>query len=282
MPKVSVCLAVYKTNPEYLKECIESILNQTYSDFEFLIVDDCPEDKECEKIIQSYKDERIKYYRNEKNLGISGTRNRLLDLATGEYIAVMDHDDISLPKRFEKEVAYLDSHPECGVVSANIERFPKKSVSHHPEMNLDIKRELMHSNIIAHTAMMIRKSILDKDNIRYEEDFSPAEDYQLVLRLIQYTMFYNIQEILVKYRFLENNTTNKQWDKMCNADALCRCFASKEYPYLFSNHQDSIKGHPKYWVRLFDIIPFIKVIMKRNKSKYLLFGFIPLFSIRRR
>lgn len=281
MPKVSVLMPVYKTDENHLREAIESILNQTFIDFEFLILDDCPEN-DREKIVKSYNDKRIKYFKNEYNLGITPSRNKLIDLAKGEYLAVFDHDDVSLPTRLEKEVAYLDSHPECGVVSANIERFPKKSVSHHPEMNLDIKRELMHANIVAHTAMMARKSILDKNNIRYEEDFSPAEDYQLVLRLIQHTMFYNIQEILVKYRFLETNTTNKQWDKMCNADALCRCFASKEYPYLFANHQDSIKGHPKYWVRLFDIIPLIKVIMKRNKSKYLLFGIIPLFSIRRR
>lgn len=110
MPKISVCLAVYKTKPEYLKECIESILAQTYLKFDPLIVDDYPEDKECEKIIKSFADNRIKYYRNEKNLEISRTRNRLLDLSVGEYIAVMDHDDISLPTRFEKQVKYFDVH----------------------------------------------------------------------------------------------------------------------------------------------------------------------------
>ena len=137
----------------------------------------------------------------------------------------------------------------------------------------------MHSNVIAHTAAMFRKSVLIVNNIRYEKNFSPAEDYRIVLRLIPYTMFYNIQAILVNYRDEETNTTHTNWDKMVNADALCRCYAAKEYPYLYQTNKNNVYIK-KQWIRLFDLIPFIKIKNKPNKRKYYLFGFIPFLSIR--
>lgn len=108
MPKVSVLMPVYKTQEEHLRQAIESVLNQTYADFEFLILDDCPDDTR-EDIVKSYQDKRIKYSQNEKNLGITPSRNKLIDMAQGEYLAVFDHDDISLPERFAKQVALFTS-----------------------------------------------------------------------------------------------------------------------------------------------------------------------------
>ncbi len=280
IPKVSVLTPIYNTNPKYLRECIESILNQTYTDFEFIILNDSPDNTEIEKIVKSYKDQRIRYYKNEKNMGISDSRNILIDLAKGEYLAIFDHDDISLPTRLEQEVEILDMHPEIGVVSGQLHRFPKESYSFHPENNIQIKFTLMYSNVIAHTAAMFRKSVLIDNNIRYEKNFSPAEDYRMVLRLIPYTMFYNIQAVLVNYRDEETNTTHTNWDKMVNADAICRCYAAKEYPYLYQAVQNSSIHNTTQWVRLFDLIPFIKIKIKSNKRKYYLFGFIPFLSIK--
>ena len=93
MPKISVLMPVYKTPEAYLKAAIESILAQTFGDFEFLILDDCPQD-DRQKIVESYGDKRIKYIKNPQNMGISAARNKLIDLAKGEYLAVFDHDDI--------------------------------------------------------------------------------------------------------------------------------------------------------------------------------------------
>ena len=118
MVKVSVCMPVYNTKPEYLREAVESILNQTFKDFEFLILSDSPDNTEIDKIISSYDDKRIKYSKNTKNIGISESRNKLLKTAKGEYIAVFDHDDISLPNRLEKEVEYLDKNPDVSVVGS--------------------------------------------------------------------------------------------------------------------------------------------------------------------
>ncbi|WP_418765953.1 glycosyltransferase family 2 protein, partial [Mailhella sp.] len=121
MPRISVLMPVYNTRPEHLREAMDSILSQTFTDFEFLILNDCSTDPQVETVVKSYTDPRIVYAVNERNLGISGARNRLLDMAQGEYLAVMDHDDIALPTRFEKQVAFLDAHPEIGIVGSRVD-----------------------------------------------------------------------------------------------------------------------------------------------------------------
>lgn len=284
MCKVSVLMPVYKTKLEYLREAIESILNQTYTDFEFIILDDCPEDPR-DKVIKEYKDNRIIYKKNDKNLGISASRNKLLSFAKGEYIAIFDHDDISVPSRLEKQVLFLDSHPQVGVVSGQLEYFVgERRITKHPEFNLEIKKELMHGDVVAHTAMMIRKSLFDQNNICYEDLYSPCEDYMLVLRLVEYTMFYNIQEVLVQYRNSEGNTTHLQSQKMMDADALCKCFAYRQYPYLYKQNEyidDYNLNYKEYWLKLFGIIPIIKLRIKFNKINIILFGIIKIITIKR-
>ncbi len=276
MCKISVLMPVYKTNEQYLREAIESILNQTYGDFEFLILDDCPSDTR-EHIVKEFKDSRIVYLKNEKNLGISASRNKLVSLAKGEFLAIFDHDDVSLPYRFERQVKVLEENPKIGVVSGQLEYFVGEStVTKHPELNFDIKKELMHKDIVAHTAMMVRKSVLIDNGVFYEENFSPCEDYMLVLRLVAFTMFYNIQEVLVKYRNSENNTTHIQHEKMKDADALCRCFAKREYPFLYEWNNE----HKISWIKLFDILPFIKIKQINHSKKYYLFSILKLFTIK--
>ena len=114
MVKISVLIPVYNAEA-FLENSINSILNQTYRDFELLLLNDCSKDN-SEKIIKTYTDSRIKYFKNDQNLGISGSRNKLMDLAQGEYLAIMDNDDISLPDRFEKQVAFLDAHKDITIV----------------------------------------------------------------------------------------------------------------------------------------------------------------------
>ena len=113
--KVSVLMPIYNTKEEYLRTAIESILNQTYKDYEFLIYDDAS-NIDLQSIVMSYNDERIIYKKFEKNQGISKIRNELVKDSRGEYLAIMDHDDISLPERFEKQVKLLDNNPNIGVV----------------------------------------------------------------------------------------------------------------------------------------------------------------------
>ena len=194
-PKISVLMPVYKTNPCYLKEAVQSILDQTFTDFELLILDDYPKDNR-ESVIKSFKDPRIKYFRNDKNIGITPSRNKLISLATGEYLAVMDHDDVALPHRFIEQVKILDTHPEVGVVGCWVERFPDIKVAKYPEKNKEIEAYLMQGCAIPHTGAMIRKSLFN--NIQYEEEYTPSEDYRLWCQLLGKTHFYNVPKILMR------------------------------------------------------------------------------------
>ncbi|MCR4917994.1 MAG: glycosyltransferase [Alphaproteobacteria bacterium] len=281
MPKVSVLTPVYNTNPVHLQECIESILNQTFTDFEFLILNDSPENTEIDKIVNSYQDSRIKYIKNETNLGISPSRNKLLEMATGEYLAIFDHDDISVPDRLQIQVEYLDTHPYVGVVSGWLELFGSKSeVCKKPEKNLEIKTLMTENCCIAHTATMIRKSVLTENNLKYEEKFSPAEDYRLFARLMELTDFYNIQRVLVKYRWHDGNTTKKVFSKMSEAHDEIQAEICDKHPFLRSCFE---KYHAKEYgtrfkIRLFGIIPTIKV----KHDTVLLFDAIPLYKIKRK
>jgi glycosyltransferase involved in cell wall biosynthesis len=207
--KVSVLMPVYNS-AEYVAETINSILLQTFTDFEFIIVDDGSTDNSRE-IIRSYNDERICFYENESNLGIAETRNKLMNLASGEYWAVVDNDDISLPERFAKQVAYLDSHPDVGIVSSWIQYFPDelqvcKSLPRYGLM------ELLHFKpFLAHPASMLRGNLFRKHNISYQDKYRYAEDYDVWFQALPFMKIDAIQEILLRYRWNGENTTVKQF-----------------------------------------------------------------------
>lgn len=274
MPKVSVLTPLYNTDPVMLREAIDSILGQTFTDFEFILLNDSPENTELDKIVASYNDPRIVYTKNEKNLGISASRNKLLQMAKGEYLAIFDHDDISLPTRLEKEANYLDSHPDVGVCSSWSENFPKKRIVKYPESSVDIKNALLSHCAMIHSASMIRKSVLIENNIRWEEQYSPCEDYMLWVRLMGLTMFHNIQEVLIRYRYFDENTTNKQKEKMADKGRLVQCIAHKDYAFLLRENQK------RKWVYLFRVIPLLKIKTTGAYKEYLLFGAIPLFTLK--
>lgn len=276
MPKVSVLMPVYKTPVRYLREAIESILGQTFTDFEFLILDDCPEEPR-EEIVKSYQDARIKYFKNEKNLGISLSRNKLIELAKGEYLAVFDHDDISLPERLEKEAAFLDTHPEVGVVGCQSREFcNKSSVSAHPSESFEIKLALIRSCAIVHSAAMIRKSVLTASGVRYNPSYSPAEDYALWLALAKYTEFYNIDEVLFLYRNHDANTSKSQNAKMLSATARLHAVAKHNMPLEYEEFLGLATKTTR--LKLFGVIPFIKTVCLYGECKVYLFEVIKLFS----
>ena len=287
-PRVSVLTPIYNTNIGHLCECIDSILNQTFTDFEFIILNDSPDNKKLKKIIDTYEDKRIKYYENKKNIGISASRNRLLELAQGEYIAIFDHDDISVPDRLARQVEFLDTHPNVGVVSGWLRWFGDRNWTHTtPEYDIDIKIHLTHESYLLHTAAMIRKSVLDEHNIKYEEKYSPAEDHRLWARLWPFTQFHNIQDVLVNYRWNGNNTSTTSFEKMQRAAKAVRLEIREEHPAFYQEflnlHKDTqintiVKpGRSKNWrYRLFGVIP----LLKRKKKWILLFDFLPIVKIK--
>ncbi len=276
MPRVSVLTPIYNTNPTHLREMIESILNQTFTDFEFLILNDSPENQEIEKIVKSYKDKRIKYFKNETNIGISASRNKLLDMSCGEYIAIFDHDDISVPTRLEQQVAFLDKNPHIGVVSGFMQNFGDvTTVRTVPENDIDIKIAMTENCALWHTAAMIRKSVLVDNDIKYEEYYSPCEDYRLWSRLMCVTNFHNLQTVLVKYRMFANQTSVRQNSRMSMLHHTIRLDLINRFPaYRDAALKKGITG-TRFRLRLFGCIPLIKI---KNNTVYL-FEFIPLFKI---
>lgn len=160
-PKVSIILPVYNAE-KFLDETITSILNQSFEDFEFIIINDESKDKSPD-IIKKYfkKDKRIIFVNNEKNLGCVNTRNRGLRMANGEYIAVMDSDDVSLRDRFKIQVNYLDKHPEIFLIGGSAividEEGNKLGILSKYDNHIKVEKKLQEANCIIHPSVMHRK-----------------------------------------------------------------------------------------------------------------------------
>lgn len=207
-PIVSVLLPVY--NAEFfLNDSINSILNQTFKNFELIIINDGSSDR-SEEIILSISDKRIKYIRNEKNLGLIETLNKGISLSSAKYLARMDNDDISMPERLEKQVCFLESNPEVGVLGTafyNINKFGEiESSTTFPLSHPLLCWSLCFFSPIAHpTVMMRREVILDANG--YNLEMLHCEDYDLWYRLSNKTRLANLPELLFKLRKHETNSS---------------------------------------------------------------------------
>lgn len=208
-PRVTVLMPVYN-GEKYLREAMESILGQTYTDFEFLIINDGSTDRSVE-IIESYPDARIRLVHNEKNINLIATLNKGIELARGEYIARMDCDDISLPDRLAKQVAFMDAHPEiggCGTWAKVIDEKGNVYKSRKALTGKSIKRLRWIPTPFIHPTIMARTSLL-KEN-RYSEGYLYAEDYELWLRLCRETEIFNLKDYLLYYRIHPDNVSSSK------------------------------------------------------------------------
>jgi glycosyltransferase involved in cell wall biosynthesis len=198
-PRVTVLMPGYN-GEKYLNDSIESILKQTYTDFELLIIDDASEDN-SKKIINSYNDNRIKLISNNVNLGLIKSLNNGLKLARGEYIARMDTDDISHPERLERQVKYLDEHPDIGICGTWVQTTGiLKHTWRFPIEHDEIRATLFIKNSIAHPSVMMRKDLLIKNHLYYDEHYRHVEDYELWVRSSRLIHLSNIGEVLLNYR----------------------------------------------------------------------------------
>ena len=208
-PFISVIMPVYNCE-RYIKEAIDSILNQTYANFEFFIIDDASKDQTL-SIIKAYDDIRIKLVEKEVNSGLTKSLNIGLSMAKGKYIARMDVDDISLPERFAKQLSFLDSNPDYVLCGSNYSIIGSNKVVTLPKTNENIRLGLLESCIIAHPSVMFRNSVLLANNITYDSSTEPAEDYHLWVKLISKGKFYNLQEFLLQYRVHDKQISQKKF-----------------------------------------------------------------------
>lgn len=202
MVTISVVMPVYNTKEEYLRKAIESILNQTFSDFEFIIVDD-GSTTNVKEIISSYADNRIKYIYQE-NTGIVGALNKGLDNAIGKYIARMDSDDISLPDRFEKQIYIMENNKGIGLCGTCVEEFIDETGEivnlFAPFKEYPTMIDILFTPIICHPTAMFRTSVMKKNNIKYNNEYLYAEDQDMWRKMLQHSNAYVIQENLLRYR----------------------------------------------------------------------------------
>lgn len=213
-PKVSVIMPVYN-GETYIAAAIESILNQTYQDFELILVDDCGHDASMD-IAEAYshKDSRIRIIRNEENKGIAYSRNVGLAQCRGDYIAIMDDDDYSFPYRFEKQVEYLESHPDIGVLGGSAQWIDEKGnvIKEAVPVLTDpayIKAMYLFFNIFNNSEVMFRRALITEHHIQYEDGLLGMEDFKFWIRCSKLTNFANLDLLLLQHRMTETNETSR-------------------------------------------------------------------------
>ena len=166
---VSVLMPAYNA-AEHIREAIDSILEQTFTDFEFLIINDGSTDNAVD-IISEYDDPRIKLVHNDGNKGLIYSLNYGLEIAQGKYIARMDADDIAMDTRLEKQVRFLEDNPDTSILGTAFIFMGTPHEIHHPNYNEEIRIKLLDDGAFAHPTVMMRKDSIDLNNIRYNADY---------------------------------------------------------------------------------------------------------------
>ncbi len=208
-PKVSVILPAYNS-ARFIRPAIESILAQTFTDFEFIIIDDYSKDNTWE-LIEEYarRDSRIVPLRNERNLNLANSLNKGIAAARGKYVVRMDHDDISMPPRIEKQVEFLEANPDVGILGSSIEIIDEQGeaigLRKYNVTDESIRKNIFLYSPFCHPATVIRKDVLDKVG-NYDHDLNPAEDYELYFRIGMCAKFANLEEILLRYRVVKGTS----------------------------------------------------------------------------
>lgn len=212
MPKISVVMSVYKEPVEWMRQSIDSILNQTYTDFEFIIINDKPDREENVQLLNEYanRDNRIRIITNEENIGLTKSLNKGISIAQGEYIARMDADDISMPERFEKQISYLALHSEC-VALGTAAVFINDNGDKVGNLNVCLGDKKIRSlclfvSPIVHPSVIFKKTI-NGVITKYNTTYRYAQDYELWCTLSK-EVINNLPDVLMQYRKSNKQISN--------------------------------------------------------------------------
>jgi len=210
-PQISIILPTYN-RAEYLSDAINSILNQTFDDFELLIIDDGSTDNTA-SIVEGFSDKRISYFKFATNQGVVAGRNHGIDHAKGKYIALMDSDDISELSRLAEQFHFMEKNLEIGICGTGFTKFNQEDLEVYA-IPTDIVRNIrpfgLFSPPLNHPTCMIRKRVLQQYDIRYVEGFRAAEDYYFMLQILKHTKAHIIPKSLYQYRVHQFNTSIKE------------------------------------------------------------------------
>lgn len=229
---VSVIMSVYNAE-EYLKEAIDSILSQTFQQFEFIIVDDASTDASY-SIIKGYTDKRIRIIQNEKNIGLTKSLNKALKYATGKYIARMDADDICFPTRLEKQVKYMEKHKNVALISCSYKEFGNSNHKNILQYNeIQIKGILMYGGVLPHPGFFFRYELFYKYKMRYNEKMKYAQDYAFQVSVSKQFKIACMSEVLIKYRVTNKRiSTQKYYEQQMCANRV----RQKQFQYYGINY----------------------------------------------
>ncbi|MDP2852235.1 MAG: glycosyltransferase [Gallionella sp.] len=253
IPLVSVLLPAYNCEA-YVLEAVSSMLSQSFSDFELLVIDDGSTDS-TRKLLEAVHDARLRLVSNERNIGLIGTLNRGLALAVGRYIARMDADDISAPERLEKQVQYLEANPDIHVLGSMVNLIDEQgnvfgAFAGYPKNADEIHRYLLRECCLIHPSVMFRKdTVLAADG--YSTSARHAEDYDLWLRLSDHHKIANLPDKLVSYRMHRNQVSIRNLTTQHHVAQSCRIAALKRRSTLGEDVSDVEQVmHAGLWRRL--------------------------------
>lgn len=218
--KISVVMPTYNTAVPVLKEAIDSILNQSFRNFEFIIIDDHSTD-ESKEYLSSLSDQRIRLIRNSEQLGVTKSLNIGLQTAKGRYVARMDSDDISLPVRFEKQVAFMENHPDaiaCGTGYENIGASSGVHPGKSEGMNCYRVKMLFTNPGPPHPTAFLDREKLSEHHVLYDESLPYAQDYRLWVDICQYGNIYTLPDVLLKRRLHDRQVSNQHRERQIQCD----------------------------------------------------------------
>jgi len=212
-PTISVLLPV-RNGADFIEECLESVFAQTFKDFECLVINDGSTD-ETAVLVKKNKDIRLRSFELKPGRGVPGALNFAILQTRGKYLARVDADDILHPQRFEKQVRYMEEHPEIGVLGSWAACFgSNKHLIQPPADHAGIVQKLLFDTALFHPTVLIRRSIFEKQPCFYNEKYPYTEDVELWLRLAHKTRFANLQEHLVRRRLHRGMSTYRNKKKM--------------------------------------------------------------------
>ena len=229
-PVASVIMPAYNSAP-YLREAVESILNQSFADFELLVYDDCSSDDTAE-IVENYRDARIRLFTKPANTGYTDSLIMGIAAAKGKYIVRMDSDDICDLTRIEKQVGFLEHNPEYGIVGSWVRTIQDNGLSHvwkYPVAHEDITLYTLANAPFAHPSVTIRKEVLLTNDINYSKSYEPCEDYKLWTELLKVTKGKNLDEVLLQYRLHEHQTIKVRKQRLIEKSNIIRQEVLKDF-----------------------------------------------------
>jgi glycosyltransferase involved in cell wall biosynthesis len=276
MCKVSVVLPVYNV-AAYIKDTIESLLCQTFKDFELLILDDCSTDNTVAQI-RSFTDPRIRLILNPHNMGRAGTDNAALAYVRGEYLAKMDGDDICHPERLAQQVAYLDQHPEVNIVGSFMQNFGASTyLNRYPALPADTRVLTLFTLPTGNPSIMMRASLFLQDGMRYDATLRQTEDYDFCARYIRQLQIATLQEPLIQYRVPLDAHKKDILKERADVSGLVRKQLLRQWGMKFSEREfaaynfTAMLNCPSQDISLAEIAACLEKIIEYNEK-------VPLFD----